>query len=190
MAPWLLNRIPLAALAGILVTIGFRLAHPREFKHALEVGKEELLAMVVTTTLVVVEDLLVGVFAGIIVGLIVALLRGTRPANLFKARLKTVDEGGETIRIEVEGALGFGNYMSVNSCLEAVPAGKTLLLDFAGCTLVDHTVVERLHDFESDYVRNGGRMAWINQDGLIPTSAHPHAARELATGRSRGPIAA
>ena len=47
--PGILNMIPLAALAGMLVFIGFRLAHPKEFIHAAHIGKEEVIYMVVTT---------------------------------------------------------------------------------------------------------------------------------------------
>ncbi|MCA1671008.1 MAG: SulP family inorganic anion transporter, partial [Actinobacteria bacterium] len=74
--PFVLEMIPLAALAGILVVIGFRLAHPRQFVHALRIGREELLFMLVTLIIVVAEDLLFGVIAGVLVGLIIALVRG------------------------------------------------------------------------------------------------------------------
>lgn len=62
--PWLLNMIPLSALAGILVVIGFRLAHPNIFAHIAHTGKDELVFMVGTAIGVVLIDLLVGVFFG------------------------------------------------------------------------------------------------------------------------------
>jgi len=62
--PWLLNMIPLAALAGMLVVIGFRLAHPNIFAHIAHTGKDELVFMVGTVIGVVLIDLLVGVFFG------------------------------------------------------------------------------------------------------------------------------
>lgn len=62
--PWLLNMIPLAALAGMLVVIGFRLAHPKIFAHIAHTGKDEIAFMVGTVLGVVLVDLLVGVFFG------------------------------------------------------------------------------------------------------------------------------
>lgn len=62
--PWLLNMIPLSALAGMLVVIGFRLAHPKIFAHIAHTGTDELIFMVGTVIGVVLVDLLVGVFFG------------------------------------------------------------------------------------------------------------------------------
>ena len=62
--PTLLNMIPLAALAGMLCVIGFRLAHPKIFAHVKHTGTDELVFMVVTVLGVVFVDLLVGVYLG------------------------------------------------------------------------------------------------------------------------------
>ncbi len=62
--PWLLNMIPLSALAGMLVVIGFRLAHPKIFAHIAHTGTDEIVFMVGTVLGVVLVDLLVGVFFG------------------------------------------------------------------------------------------------------------------------------
>ncbi|WP_049641077.1 SulP family inorganic anion transporter [Candidatus Rhodobacter oscarellae] len=62
--PFVLNMIPLAALAGMLIVIGFRLAHPSIFKHIAETGKDELVFMIATVLGVVFVDLLFGVFCG------------------------------------------------------------------------------------------------------------------------------
>ena len=62
--PFVLNMIPLAALAGMLIVIGFRLAHPNIFKHIAETGADELVFMIATVLGVVFVDLLFGVFCG------------------------------------------------------------------------------------------------------------------------------
>ena len=62
--PFVLNLIPLSALAGMLIVIGFRLAHPSIFAHIAHTGFDELVFMVATVLGVVFVDLLFGVFIG------------------------------------------------------------------------------------------------------------------------------
>jgi len=170
--PFVLELIPLASLAGILIVIGFRLAHPKQFVHALHIGKEEFLFMIVTTVLVVAEDLLVGVIAGIVVGLIVAVVRGTSLGNLFRARTRVVPEG-ERVTVAFSGSLGFPSFIGVRGTLDKLPVGKTVVLDFSEVNFVDHTVVERLEDFENEYERDGGHIERRGLEGLRPSTHSP-----------------
>jgi MFS superfamily sulfate permease-like transporter len=169
MAPGLLERIPMAALAGILVVIGYRLAHPKEFIHTWHLGKEEFAAMIVTILLVVGEDLLVGVFAGVVVGLIVALARGTS-FHLSQ------DEANDYV-LKFHGPLTFANFVGVRGKLDRVPRGSKLTLDFTDCTLIDQTVVERLHDFETDFHAGGGQVQRVGIEHLQSSTAHPFSAQ-------------
>jgi len=173
-APFALEMIPLAALAGILVVVGFRLAHPRQFVHALHIGKEELLFMLVALIIVVAEDLLFGVLAGVLVGLITALVRGTSLGNLFKPRIEqTEDEASGRVTLRFRGALGFGNFVGVRSRLDALPAEKTVVLDFSEARFIDHTVVERLEDWEAEYERDGGHVERVGMEGLVASGHSP-----------------
>ena len=161
-----LGLIPKAALAGILVYIGFRLAHPKEFSHALHVGKEEFLFMFVTTVVAVLGDLLMGIFTGMVLAFLVNIIRswssasggfGRFLAGLFVPAV-TVQEQGDVYEVRFSGALGFGNFVGVRGRLDKIPQGKNIRLDFSNCTYVDHTVVERIDDFASDYGRRGGTV--------------------------------
>ena len=76
--PFVLNLIPLSALAGMLIVIGFRLAHPHIFAHIAETGKDELLFMVATVLGVVFVDLLFGVFIGMWLSI---AMNGVRAGN-------------------------------------------------------------------------------------------------------------
>jgi MFS superfamily sulfate permease-like transporter len=177
LVPGILELIPLAALAGILVVVGFRLAHPSQFVHALHIGKEELLFMVVTLIVVVAEDLLVGVIFGVIVGLVTAVVRGTSVGNLFRARMEvSEDTSAGTTVVRFRRSLGFGNFMGIRSKLDKIPAGQTVVLDFSESHFVDHTVVERLDDWEAEYVREGGRVERQGLDHLRHATHEPMSA--------------
>lgn len=164
--PGLLSMIPLAALAGILLVIGFRLAHPREFMHAWHVGKTEFVFMAVTALVVLMTDLLLGVVAGLVVAFIVAMTYGrTKPGNLFKPRVQAqAHNGSETVRFA--GSLGFHNFLGIRSKLEAVPNGKRLTLDFSDVHYVDHTVMGRLDTFKREYTQDGGEVEFTGMDHL------------------------
>ena len=76
--PFVLNMIPLAALAGMLIVIGFRLAHPKIWAHIAHTGKDELVFMTGTVLGVVFIDLLVGVFIGMWLAI---AMNGVRAGN-------------------------------------------------------------------------------------------------------------
>ena len=76
--PFVLNLIPLSALAGMLVVIGFRLAHPSIFTHIAHTGKDELMFMIATVLGVVFVDLLFGVFIGMWLSI---AMNGVRAGN-------------------------------------------------------------------------------------------------------------
>src|SRR5262249_16833670 len=63
--PWLIHRIPLAALGAMLVYTGFRLASPREFVNVYKIGRDQLIIFVTTIVAVLATDLLVGIGVGI-----------------------------------------------------------------------------------------------------------------------------
>ncbi|CAN5842955.1 SulP family inorganic anion transporter [soil metagenome] len=175
-APALLELIPLAALAGILLVIGFKLAHPNDFRHALHVGKVDFVLMLITAFAVLLTDLLIGVATGILLGLIWAVVKGTSIGNLFKPAV-AVTEQGDQITVQLRKALGFHNFIPLRSKLDTLPPGKTVTLDFGGVHYVDPTVMERLHDFEVAYTADGGTVRRVGDERLTPDSHHEFATR-------------
>jgi MFS superfamily sulfate permease-like transporter len=173
LAPSLLEHIPLAALAGILVVIGYRLAHPSEFAHAWKLGRGEFIAMIVTIMLVVGEDLLVGVFAGVIVGLVITLIKGSEISLLS-------DDESDQYELRFQGPLTFANYVGIRSRLDRIPSGKTVVLDFSGSTMIDHTVTQRLSEFEREYTRGGGQVIRTGETRLRHVTDHPMSGQLIA----------
>ena len=149
--PGILNMIPLAALAGMLVFIGFRLAHPKEFIHAAHIGKEELMYMVATTVVVVAVDLPWGVIFGFALAVATNMIRGNRS---IKAKADVVTSG-DNVTLKLIGAHGFLNFVSMRGILDKLPPGKKLTIDYSDVIFMDHTVHERFHDFEGEYALTG-----------------------------------
>ena len=173
--PGLLELIPLAALAGILMVIGFRLAHPADFKHALDIGKVDFALMIITAFTVLLTDLLIGVATGMVLGILHALFRGTSLGNLFKPKMEVTDDG-EQVTVKFKGALGFHNFIPVRSLLDNMPRGRTVTLGFTEVHYIDPTVLERIHDFEIDYAYDGGTVRRIGEDAML-RGPHPFSLR-------------
>ncbi|MFN8356451.1 MAG: SulP family inorganic anion transporter [Spirosomataceae bacterium] len=178
LASHLIELIPNTALAAMLITVGIRLAHPKEFIHTFRIGKEQLLIFVVTIIFTLGVDLLVGIAAGMVTEMIVNLVNGKPLGVIFKAPTE-VSFTEDTYLVEVDKAAVFTNFMGIKRKLEAIPPGFKVIIDLKKTRLVDHSVMENLHHFQHDYEENGGACEIIGLDNHKPVSNHKLAARKV-----------
>jgi MFS superfamily sulfate permease-like transporter len=176
LVPWLIHRIPLAALAAMLIYTGFRLASPREFAHVWRVGSEQLLVFVTTIVAVLATDLLSGVAIGIATEFLVALYHYRSLRCLFRPSTTVESKEDGTVVIRVHSLAIFSNWIALRNRLAALKGD--VIVDLSETRLVDHTVMEKLHELEREYEQRGGRLHVVGLDGHQPFSAHPHAARK------------
>lgn len=102
--PGLLNKIPMACLAAILIMIGLRLASPKVFMHVWRTGKHQFIPFIVTVIAVVLTDLLKGVGIGLAVSMFFILRGNMKLAYFFK---KEKHHEGETIHIDLAQEVSF-----------------------------------------------------------------------------------
>ncbi len=177
--PWLIHRIPLAALGAMLVYTGFRLASPREFVHAYRIGREQFIIFTSTLIAVLATDLLVGIAIGIAVKFLIHVCNILPLLSLFRPEI-AVEERGETTRVvSVKQLAVFSNWIPIRRRLLALLApDREVVLDLSETLLVDHTVMEKLHELERDFEEHGSRLRVTGLEGHRPLSEHPHAARK------------
>jgi MFS superfamily sulfate permease-like transporter len=173
-----IEMIPNAALAAMLITVGIKLAHPKEFINTLKIGREQLAIFLVTIFFTLFEDLLVGIAAGILLKVIMHALNGTPISSFFKAPT-LVSFTGNRYLVEIDKAAIFSNYLGIKRKLEEIPAGFDVTIDLKNTKLVDHSVMENLHHFQHDYEENGGTVKIIGLENHIPASSHELASRKL-----------
>ena len=184
--PGVIHQIPLAALAAMLVFTGYRLAAPQHFKHAWQVGKEQLLIFVTTIVVTLVTDLLLGVASGILVKYLTLWLRGASPANTFKSQISIAYPSAEEVNIKINSDALFSNYLLFKKSFEKIPAGKKIILDFSQTPIIDHTFFERIHHLQLDYEQNGGEVKLVGLEHHTTFSNHSLAGRKLtANGRQK-----
>lgn len=172
-----IEMVPKAALAALLIGVGFKLAHPREFVKTYKIGVEQLSIFLITIFFTLYEDLLVGIAAGIVTKFIFELILGGSFKNMFKARVTIHDEGNDRTTVKVTGDAVFTNYLGIKKILDSIAKGKHVQIDMSECKVIDHSVMENLHGFETDYRETGGHCHVIGIDYHIPRSDHPLAAR-------------
>lgn len=180
LVPGLIHRIPLAALAAMLVYTGFRLASPREFVNVYKIGREQLAIFVVTIVGVLATDLLIGIAIGITLKFIIHMVNGVPFGSIFKPFLavQTIDEN--TVQIDARGSAVFTNWIPFRRQIEQLGLVQrhNVIVNLAGTTLVDHSVMEKLHEMEIDFEQAGLRLEIIGLDTHRQLSRHPHAARK------------
>jgi len=159
--------IPKAALAAMLIGVGWKLAHPREFGYMAKIGLDQITVFVVTIIFTLATDLLVGIAVGIVLELILHLSRGVSYRSLFNAKM-TVN--GTTIK--VKGAAVFSNFIKVKNKLIEFPLTSKVVLDVRDCALVDHSVIETLHHLKDDFETEGGELIIMGIEEFTPISKH------------------
>lgn len=173
----LIELIPNTALAAMLITVGIKLTHPKEFIHTFEKGKEQLLIFLVTIIFTLVEDLLVGIAAGILTEILVNVFNGKPLKAIFSAPT-SVSSTDDAYLIEISDAAVFTNYLGIKRKLESIPSGFKVTIDLSKTQLVDHSVMENFEHFKHDYESEGGSVTLIGLDNHKALSSHPAAARK------------
>ncbi|MCM0042149.1 MAG: SulP family inorganic anion transporter [Algoriphagus sp.] len=172
-----IEMIPNSALAAMLITVGIKLAHPKEFIYTFRLGKEQLAIFLVTIVFTLVEDLLVGIAAGVVLKMILHLISGTPITSFFKATIQVSFTNNHYL-VEIGQAAIFSNYLGIKRKLEEIPSGFVVRIDLKNTKLVDHSVMENLYRFEQEYSENGGTVQLIGLENHKPLSEHFLAGRK------------
>lgn len=142
--PGILNKIPLAALAAILLHTGYKLAKPSVFKTMFSNGKYQWAPFIVTVVAVVLTDLLTGVGIGLAVS-IAAILRGNLKNSYFFHKEK--HQEGEVIKIRLSEEVSFLNKASIRETLDHLPQNSCVVIDASASKYIDFDVLELIREF-------------------------------------------
>ena len=176
--PELIETIPSAALAAMLLFTGFRLASPHEFAHAWHVGYEQLAALVTTMVLCFATDLLVGVAAGLSLVAILNVLQGAPLRTLFRL---VIDETvqSDSVTLHVRESATFLNFLPLRGRILSHTDASTVRVDLSECRIVDHLVMEKLKELTDDMDHAGRQLELVGLERHAAASGHPLAARRL-----------
>ncbi len=157
--------IPKAALAAMLIGVGYKLAHPKEFKHMAKIGWDQILVFITTIIFTLATDLLIGIGAGILVKIILHLINGAPVKNLFSSKAKI--EGNTII---VHGAAVFSNLIGIKKQISKFKDSENVIFDVTQCKFIDHTVIENLYHIKHDFENAGGSFTILGIDEFKPAT--------------------
>ena len=138
--PTVLNRVPLACLAAILLSVGYKLCSWSVIRSVWKEGWSQFLPFAITVAGIVFTDLLKGILIGLVVSVFFVMRSYTRTAV-------TLVQDGENFLIRLNKDLTFVNKQELKARLREIPDGSRLVIDGVRAYYVDHDAVEVIREF-------------------------------------------
>lgn len=138
--PTVLNLIPLAALAAVLIATGYKLTKPALFVERYAQGWSQFVPFVATILAILVTDLLTGIVIGLGIGFAFVIARNFRPAISFV-------HDGRDVLVRARRNLYFIHKVELQNALARVPDGSDVLIDLSSTEYVDLDNIEIINDF-------------------------------------------
>ncbi len=182
-----INLIPLASLAVILLVVGYKLASVAIFKGMYSKGWTQFIPFFVTTIAILVTDVLLGVLIGT-ASSVFFLLRGNY-FNPFHIEESTKTSKKKTIRLELSNEVSFLNKPAIKKALWDLPQHSKVIIDATFTTYVERDVLEILDDFQNTFAREndievtviGLKESYLRKSPINPVSSQIARKSELST---------
>lgn len=143
--PTILNKIPLATLAAVLLLVGYKLANPKTIKHFWEKGKYQFVPFIATFVGVVFTDLLKGVALGMIISVIFILRGNMKRAYNFR---KDEYKDGDVIHIDLAQEVSFLNKSAIKETLASIPGNSKVIINASDTVYIAHDVLDLIKEFK------------------------------------------
>ena len=145
--PAILNKIPLACLAAILIMTGWRLSSWRIIVGMYRQGRPMFLTFVITLAAIVFTDLLKGTLIGLGVSTMF-ILRSNVRRPLHRVLEKHVS--GDVLHIQLPNQVSFLNRAKLANTFEGIPSGSHVLIDATETDYIDPDILDMIRTFEKD----------------------------------------
>ncbi len=193
----LINLIPYSALAAILIYTGYKMCEPKLWIHIAHIGPEQLLLYFVTIAVTLWQDLLIGIFAGMLVKLLLNIIftrkhiwsRFGKPigplevgrygfthlAQLFRNPVVNRETVGDAYHLYFDRPIVCFNSIHLNRELEQIPVEtKNVQLHLGeNVAMIDHTSLDSLFHFREEAERSRG--GYVEIVGLEHMRRRSHA---------------
>ena len=165
----LLNNIPLACLAAVLLVVGYKLTKISLYKEMYKLGWEQFMPFIVTIIAVQFSDLLKGIALGMIVAIFYILRTNFR--RDYEIHHEKKSEGG-AIKITLSEHVTFINKGSIAKKLADIQNDIHVTIDASNSHYIDLDVLEIIYDFKIAAVLKNIQVELINVPERIKISGH------------------
>jgi len=146
--PGVLNMIPKAALAAILIFTGYKLTKPSFFKEYYRKGYDQFAPFVITIVAIVATDLLKGVLIGIATALYF-VIRGN-----FRSSIIAVDVKQKHFLIRLRKDVSYFSKPILKRKLEMIPENASVIIDISKADFIDQDVIDTIGEFATHALYN------------------------------------
>ncbi len=142
--PLIMNQIPLASLAIILIAVGYKLANPQLFRQIFDQGYEQFIPFIATIIGILFTDLLTGVLIGLGIALL-TILRSNYQSPFYAVPDLSHPEQG--IRIQLAEDMSFLTRAQLLHTLSLLPDGLEVIIDASKTRRMHPDITELIDDF-------------------------------------------
>lgn len=148
--PQILERIPLSALAAILIFTGFKLAQPKLIIQVFKKGYDQFIPFIITLGIMLFTDLLKGVTAGLLVSIVYILRQNHRsPFKLIKEEI----DGTLHVFIKLSTHITFVNKGKFYEVFQSIPNASVVYIDGGKAQFIDKDILEMITLFKQQSQR-------------------------------------
>lgn len=170
--PFVMNMIPLAVLAAVLLHVGYKLANAGLFRQMFAKSSELWVPFMVTILAILFTDLLKGVGIGMVVGLFYILRSNLKTPYFIHHRESRAEDHRSSVRIELSENVSFLNKASVNKVLHELPNDASVEIDGTRSQYIHPDVLELIQEFEQTAHTRGIDVLLVGLPRVEPVAAH------------------
>ncbi len=149
----IINLIPLASLASILILTGYKLTKVSLFRDMYKKGLNQFIPFVVTILAIVFTDLLMGVLIGLAVSIFYLLKSNFKNPFVLQKETLHIDE---IVRMELPNQVSFLNKASIKDTLWSIPNDSKIIIDASNTDFIDSDILEIITDFKQTISKEKG----------------------------------
>ncbi|MFN8345021.1 MAG: SulP family inorganic anion transporter [Spirosomataceae bacterium] len=151
--PGLLNHIPLACLAALLLSVGYKLAKVEVFKKMYKDGFDQFIPFIITVAAIIFTDLLIGIAIGLAVGMLYVLYNSNHSAI-------SVIRDKENVLILFKKDVSFLNKAQLSEVLDSLSRNDMVFIDGTRAQFIDQDIIVLLEEFKEDAGYRGIQVEW------------------------------